>query len=619
MSALCFASFFPCDPLSLFFVFVILIISFPSLVFSIGYLKNEYSSRKIALSWILSLGFIFSMLGVVTTNNGFFFLIMWELMSLISYFLVVFDSKKSKSIQAGTIYIIMTHIGTTFIIAAILMLFNYSKSFDFIALQNAAELIPSGTKNLIFLFLLIGFGTKAGIVPLHIWLPYAHPQAPSHISSIMSGVMIKTAIYGLLRFVFIILGINALWWGVLVIILAAISCIVGVVYALIEHDIKKLLAYHSVENIGIILLGIGASMIFLKMNIPSLAILALIAGLYHLINHAIFKSLLFLCAGSIYKATGSLDIEKLGGLIKKMPYTTACFLIGAMAISALPPLNGFVSEWLTLQALFLGALNSSGFLRVFLGIAAASLALTGGLAAACFVKAFGITFLSLSRSKKAEEAVEVPFSMKFSMVFLSILAVLFGLLASPIVKYLSHLSQYIANIHLNTSFALNNFTLIIQSKNPIYLSTPLILLLFLLIITIAYFIIHKTLRSNKVATNKTWDCGYYNLTPRCEPRFPNRGEYTATGFSKPFRLAFSFFLLPQTKTEKIKDSFYHTTSFKHEISTTPFFNKYIYSPILYLIMKTAKVTRKLQSGSINVYIAYIFATILLLIIFMEKF
>ena len=209
--------------------------------------------------------------------------------------------------------------------------------------------------------------------------------------------------------------------------------------------------------------------------------------------------------------------------------------------------------------------------------------------------------------------------MKFSMVFLSLLAVLFGLLAVPIVKYLSHLSQYITNIHLNTSFALNNFTLITQSKNPIYLSTPLILILFLLIIATAYFIIRRALPFQKVLINKTWDCGYYNLTPRCEPRFPNRGEYTATGFSKPFRLAFSFFLLPQTKTEKIKDSFYHTTSFKHEISTTPFFNKYIYSPILYLIMKTAKVTRKLQSGSINVYIAYIFATILLLIIFMEKF
>src|SRR3989339_925012 len=287
MSALCFASFFPCDPLSLFFVFVILIISFPSLVFSIGYLKNEYSSRKIALSWILSLGFIFSMLGVVTTNNGFFFLIMWELMSLISYFLVVFDSKKSKSIQAGTIYIIMTHVGTTFITAAILMLFNYSKSFDFIAMKNAVELIPANIKNIVFLFLLIGFGTKAGIVPLHIWLPYAHPQAPSHISSIMSGVMIKTAIYGLLRFVFLILGIDALWWGILVMVLASISCVFGITYALIEKDLKKLLAYCSVENIGIILLGVGASMVFIKINLHVLALLALVAGLYHLVNHAI--------------------------------------------------------------------------------------------------------------------------------------------------------------------------------------------------------------------------------------------------------------------------------------------------------------------------------------------
>src|SRR3989339_129159 len=337
MSALCFASFFPCDPLSLFFVFVILIISFPSLVFSIGYLKNEYSSRKIALSWILSLGFIFSMLGVVTTNNGFFFLIMWELMSLISYFLVVFDSKKSKSIQAGTIYIIMTHIGTTFITAAILMLFNYSKSFDFIAMKNAVELIPSGTKNLIFLFLLIGFGTKAGIVPLHIWLPYAHPQAPSHISSIMSGVMIKTAIYGLLRSVFFILGITSLWWGILLLALALVSCLVGILNALMESDLKKMLAYSSVENIGIILVGISLSMIFARLNLFPLASLAMLAGLYHAINHAAFKGLLFLCAGCVQRGAGTLDIEKLGGLIKKMPWTAFLFLVGAMGISALPP------------------------------------------------------------------------------------------------------------------------------------------------------------------------------------------------------------------------------------------------------------------------------------------
>src|SRR3989339_2027572 len=613
MSALCFASFFPCDPLSLFFVFVILIISFPSLVFSIGYLKNEYSSRKIALSWILSLGFIFSMLGVVTTNNGFFFLIMWELMSLISYFLVVFDSKKSKSIQAGTIYIIMTHIGTTFITAAILMLFNYSKSFDFIAMKNAVELIPSGTKNLIFLFLLIGFGTKAGIVPLHIWLPYAHPQAPSHISSIMSGVMIKTAIYGLLRFVFIILGINALWWGVLVIILAAIACIVGVVYALIEHDIKKLLAYHSVENIGIILLGIGASMIFLKMNIPSLAILALIAGLYHLINHAVFKSLLFLCAGSIYKATGLRDMEKLGGLIKTMPWTAASFLVGAMGISALPPLNGFISEWLTFQALFSGALYGTGSVKILMGIYAAVLALTGGLAAACFVKAFGITFLAMPRSQAAKEAKEVAPSMIYMTGFLALMTVVLGLLASPVIKILSRVSGYVLSADVSamsvSGFSLNN--LVVMPLAGTYLSSPLIALALIVVSGVALGLVLLFYGKSKVTVDKTWGCGYYNLD--------SRTEYTATAFSKPFRIAFSFFYRPYHKKEKIRDSYYHVKSMKYETSITPLFKKYIYDTVISRVFGTANFLSRMQSGSIHFYIAYIFATIIVLLVFMNRF
>ncbi|MDD4981806.1 MAG: proton-conducting transporter membrane subunit, partial [Candidatus Omnitrophica bacterium] len=392
------------DPLSLFFLAVIFIVFLPSVIYSFNYLKGEYSAAKVMLAHVLLFAFVLSMALVVSVNNCLIFLIFWELMSLVSYFLVIFDTKNLKSIQAGLIYIVMTHIGTAFIIAAFMILHNHAHSFDFFAIKNACQLMSSQTKNIVFLLFLIGFGTKAGIVPLHIWLPYAHPQAPSHISSIMSGVMIKTAIYGIIRFVMFILEVNSSWWGILVLILAIISCLVGVIYALMEHDIKRLLAYHSVENIGIILLGVGLSMFFISLNLPYLAVFSLIAGLYHLINHAIFKGLLFLCAGSVYKATGTRDIEKLGGLIKKMPQTAAYFLIGSMAISALPPLNGFVSEWLTLQAFFLGASNVIGGSKFFLGLCAAMLALTSGLAAACFVKVFGITFLARPGSHYAESA-----------------------------------------------------------------------------------------------------------------------------------------------------------------------------------------------------------------------
>ncbi|MDD5465030.1 MAG: proton-conducting transporter membrane subunit [Candidatus Omnitrophica bacterium] len=546
------------------------------------------------------------MAAVVSVGNALIFLVAWEIMSLVSYFLVVFDTTHEKSIQAGMIYIIMTHIGTAFLVAAFLILYQQAHSFDFMAIKNACLVMPARTKDIVFLLLLAGFGTKAGIVPLHVWLPYAHPQAPSHISSIMSGVMIKTAIYGIIRFVIFLLGVNSSWWGILILILAVISCLAGIIYALMDRDIKRLLAYSSVENIGIILLGVGLAMLFISKRMPYLAVFSLIAGFYHLVNHAIFKGLLFLCAGSVYKATGTRDIEKLGGLIKKMPQTAVYFLLGAMAISALPPLNGFVSEWLTLQAFFLGAFNSTGGMKLFLGICAALLALTGGLAAACFVKGFGVSFLGLPRSHYAESAKEISLSMKLGMFFLSLLAVVFGLAASLIIKLLARVAGAAMNIDVSSmSFSLNNFTLSPQIGEGAYISAPL-LGLWLIVLGAAGFAIYK-LFGKRRRVYKTWDCGYYKLDAR--------NEYTATAFSKPFRIAFSFFLLPYRKTQKIRESFYHVKSITYETYTTKVFKKYIYEPLLALVFRSAKSMRRLQPGSIHLYLGYIFVTLLLLVIF----
>jgi hydrogenase-4 component B len=599
------------DPLSLFFLLVILGIAVPSAVYSCGYLKNTYSRRKIILAWVLLVVFVLSMALVVTVNNILIFLVAWEMMSLVSYFLVVFDSSHDKSIQAGMIYIVMTHIGTAFLTAAFLLMYKYAHSFDFFALKYACQMMPAQVKNIVFLLLLVGFGTKAGIVPLHIWLPYAHPQAPSHISSIMSGVMIKTAIYGIIRFVMFILGVNSPWWGLLVLISALITCLVGIIYALTERDIKRLLAYSSVENIGIILLGVGLSMFFINLNLPYLAIFSLIAGLYHLVNHAIFKGLLFLGAGSIYKATGTGDIEKLGGLIKKMPKTAVCFLIGVMAISALPPLNGFVSEWLTLQAFFLGALSVTGGFKLFLVVAAAILALTGGLAAACFVRAFGIIFLAQPRSHYAVSAKEVPWSMRAAMFFLAGLCVIFGFAAAPILGFLAKVAG--ASMGIDSTrmiFSVNNFVLIPQTCKNIYLSTPLFALA-LLVMGILSFVAYNLFGRKKPVIYKTWDCGYYKLDAR--------NEYTATAFSKPFRIAFSFFLRPYHKTQKIRESFYHIKSFSYETHTTPVIRKYIYYPIIAWVFKSAKFMRRIQPGSIHLYLAYILITVVLLIVFIHKF
>ena len=599
------------DPLSLFFIVLILLISFPAFIYSLGYLKGHHTRFKNILTQLAMAAFVLSMILVVSVRQVFVFLIMWELMSLLSYFLILSDKDSPKSVEAGTIYLVMTHAGTAFLIMAFFLMYKVTGSFDFLVIKQALAGLPGHTKDMLFILLLIGFGTKAGIVPLHIWLPYAHPAAPSHISCLMSGVMIKTAIYGLLRFVFFMLGINALWWGGLVLGLAVVTCLVGVIYALIEQDIKTLLAYSSVENIGIILLGVGASMFLVKAGLPVLAVLALSAALYHLINHAVFKGLLFLGAGSIYRATGTRNIEKLGGLIKTMPWTALFFLIGAMAISALPPLNGFVSEWLTLVALFGGVLGlSSGFLKLFFCFCAAALALTGGLAAACFVKAFGIACLAKPRSQQAAAAKEVHWTMNFGAGFLALLTIALGLGAVWVFKLLAKIAGYTTGLDASAmNFSPGLFTL--QPVGNISLSPVWLALLLLVIMGVVFILLNLVLGRSKVTTVPTWDCGYYKLTAR--------NEYTATGFSKPFRLVLSFFLLPYQRSEKIKESFYHVKSFVYETNTKQVFNEYLYAPLVNFTFNLGRLAKNIQQGSVHIYLSYIFVALFLLLIFMGRF
>ncbi|MFA5085369.1 MAG: proton-conducting transporter membrane subunit [Candidatus Omnitrophota bacterium] len=580
--------FFLFDSLTIFFFAVIGLICIPSAIFSIGYLREEALKKKL-ISWVLLAAFILSMCFVIISGNLFSFLIFWELMSLTSYFLVVLDYKHEKSIRAGTIYLVMTHIGTACLMAAFFILYNYAGSFDYSAVKEAAFALPPSIRNIIFLLLFIGFATKAGVVPMHIWLPYAHPQAPSYVSSIMSGVMIKIAVYGMIRFFVMLLLPAPAWWGAVILVFGIISCLVGVIYALMDHDLKKLLAYHSVENIGIILLGVGAAIFFAARGVIPVAALAMCAALYHLVNHALFKGLLFLCSGSVYKATGLRDIEKMGGLIKTMPATALFFLIGAMGISALPPLNGFVSEWLTFQAFFSGAVESQGAVRIFMIVSAAALALTGGLAAACFVKAFGITFLALPRSARAREAKETGFMMKTGMALLAVPVVIFGVGAGFIAPVILRVSRAVLGVQ--------------NAEVSLYLASVLPVLIAVVVLgtALAVFLWFRfCLRTGQVRYN-TWDCGYYALD--------SRTEYTATAFSKPFRIAFSFFLLPYHKSEKIRDSFYHVSKFMYETHTTLVFRKFFYEPLVRFVYSFAWKVRKLQPGSIHLYILYIFITL----------
>src|SRR6266567_3355894 len=415
------------DALSAFFLLIVSLLGLALSTYSLGYAKGFFGRKNVGV-----LGALFNALLLATTlvfvaDNIWLFLVAWELMALTAYCLVSFEHEEPETRQAGVLYFIMSHIDAGCIILGFLLLFQASGDYSFDSLHGLGAKMSAGKRDAAFVLFLLGFGIKAGIVPLHIWLPVAHPVAPSNVSALMSGVIIKTGIYGLTRVLFDFLGTPPLWWGVTVLTVGTISAVLGVLYALMEHDLKRLLAYHSIENVGIILMGLGASLMFLHSGHPVLATLALIAGLYHTINHAVFKALLFLGAGAVLHATHTRNMEEMGGLIKRMPNTAFFFLIGAVAISALPPLNGFVSEWLTYQSLLLGFGTTTSLVRLMFPLSGAMLALTGALAAACFVKAFGITFLAQPRSEHASNAHEVAPTMLLGMGLLTAVCVFLGL------------------------------------------------------------------------------------------------------------------------------------------------------------------------------------------------
>lgn len=596
------------DPLASFFVLTISLVSLAASIFALGYVTEFYGRASISLLGSLFNGFLLSMTLVVLADNGFFFLLVWELMSLFSYFLVVTEHEKTDVRYAGLFYLIMTHVGTAFIILTFLFLFQEGGSFSFEAFRHPEQPLPDSMKTLVFLMALIGFGTKAGIVPLHVWLPYAHPAAPSHISALMSGVMIKTAIYALIRVYFDFFGGHfPWWWGFVVLVIGAFSALLGVMYALMEHDLKSLLAYHSVENIGIILLGIGAGMIFHSYGLDELAALGLIAGLYHTINHAVFKALLFLGAGSLLYATHTRNMEEYGGLLRRMPWTGAFFLIGAVSIAALPPTNGFVSEWLVFQSLFLSYQMPSLLMKLMLPIAAAMLALTGVLALTCFAKAFGISFLALPRSSHAKHAEEVPWSMCIGMGFLATVCIVLGLAPMIVVPIIDRVTASMTGTSVaDKMLALDGWALAPVNVEFSSLSSPVLGLVLAgtAALGLAIVALHG---SRAFRYGKTWGCGI-NLSPRM--------EYSATGFVQPIKRVFSTIYQPTVKleTEFLAESRYFAKRRRFEFRIEPMFQKYLYDPVITFMSGLADRLRIVQGGSLHLYLAYMFVTLVVLLL-----
>jgi hydrogenase-4 component B len=592
------------DGLSAFFLIVIGVVGGAAAVYGFGYsaaYEGRYSLRLLgAMLNVLLLSLSLQ----VMADNALTFLIAWEAMSLSAYLMVLTEHDRPGTIAAGRWYLAMTHAGFAALVAMFLLMSAADLTTSFAAMRTAS--LTPGVRDAAFALALFGFGTKAGLVPLHVWLPMAHPVAPSHVSALMSGVVIKMGVYGVLRVGVDLLGGGPAWWGGLVLGLGTVSALLGVLYALMEHDLKRLLAFHSVENIGIIFIGIGAGLMFGSFGLPTLAALGLVGGLYHTINHACFKALLFFGAGSVLHAIGTRNMEAMGGLIKRMPRTAFFFLIGACAISGLPPLNGFVSEWLVFQALLGGASIPEPEVALIMPIAVAMLALTSGLAAACFVKAFGISFLAIPRSREAEHAHEARLSMQIGMAALAVPCVVLGLAPSFFVRVMGAALPGAGGVVA----AELTFTLGLPLRVPGAvgeMSPPLLalgLVLVLLLIPVG-FRLGGVERRRRVGD--TWGCGRIGQTPRM--------EYTATAFAEPLRRIFAELYRP-TKDLSIDfhpESKYFVQSIGYRSEIHPWFERVLYEPLLIPLRRAATWARRLQGGSLHLYLMYMALALLVML------
>lgn len=593
------------DRTSAFFVLVIAVGAIPAALYSIGYTRDYEGKHSLAAAGAALNLFLVAMVLVTLARNVLTFLALWEAMSLASYFLVMTENDKQETQSAGLIYLAMTHGGFALLLIGFLLLSKATGTMNFAEWSQHASTLDGFERSLIFVLLALGFGSKAGVVPLHIWLPRAHPAAPSHVSALMSGVMIKLGIYGLVRVGFEWLGIGPAWWGGAVLALGALSAVVGILYAMIENDLKRLLAYSSVENIGIILLGVGGAMLFHSFGLASLAALALFAALIHTLNHTAFKGLLFLGAGAILHATHTRNIEELGGLIKRMPQTAALFLVGAMATAALPPFNGFVSEWLTFQALLLSFQIPDVTVNLAFAIAIAALALTAGLAAAAFVKAFGISFLALPRSEHAASAHEVDGWMRGGMALLAVMCLLLGVAPFVALQPLSNVTTEIIGTPAALVFDWN----LVQANNTFAAVSPLWIALGLAIGMALIPLVLRVLGANtRRRYYETWGCGRAVQTARF--------EYTATAFANPFKRVFGILYRPVRKLdiEFHPESRFFVRTIHYRNQARSLVEETLYRPVLRAVNWLAREARVIQSGNVHTYLLYIFVGLIVLLI-----
>lgn len=583
------------DGLTVFFLFILLLGQGLSSLYALGYLK-EYEEKKKSLRsfyvcWFLFLG---SMLGVLLADDGFTFLLTWEMMSLFSFFLVLYEHEDLQNRKSAYIYFVMTHVATVLLTTAILFLYARTGSFAFEVWAGAVPALSTIQLNLIFLAFFIGFGTKAGFVPFHIWLPYAHSAAPSPVSTLMSGVMVKVALYLFIRLVWLMLGPGPVWWGWLFLLIGALSALVGILSASVQSDLKKLLAFSTIENVGILGMALGSAFLARSWNNSWAMDLAFVAFFWHTMQHMLFKSLLFMGAGNIIQATHTRNLERLGGLLKRMPKTGLGALIGIIGITALPPLGGFWGELMLFQSLLENTAQlANGWSKVFLPLSIGVLALVGGLSMATFVKWFGISFLGQARSpvaEKAKEAHPVQYITPLIVGGLAILSVLWP-------------SATLALINVPLSVLRTGDAVWIQSTlgTPLYLSSIYLILLILL----TFIVVILSKRGIRRVT-ATWNCGA-PLTPSM--------QYTAGGLTNPIRVLFAKVLGSHRHVEgDFVGTRYSLRSLTYEGKIKEVFEDMFYRPLIRGLLWVSSKILKLQAGSIHLYLGYLLVTVVVVLI-----
>jgi formate hydrogenlyase subunit 3/multisubunit Na+/H+ antiporter MnhD subunit len=590
---------FRLDALSAFFLLVISVGGAAASLYGVGYGRAEHAPLRVLPFYA---AFLAGMTLVVLAADAFTFLLAWEFMSLVSWALVVAHHEEPANIRAGYIYLVMASFGTLCLLLAFGLLAGASGDYAFATMRSA----PPGPTlaAVVALLVLVGAGSKAGIVPLHTWLPLAHPAAPSHVSALLSGVMTKVGIYAFIRIVFDIIGDHSPWSGLIVLTIGGITAVMGVLYALMQHDLKRLLAYHTVENIGIIFIGVGLALAFRANGQTIAAALAMTAALFHVLNHALFKSLLFFGAGAVQAATGERDMEKLGGLIHVMPQTAIVFLIGCAAISALPPLNGFVSEWLTFQAILVSPQLTQWGLKFAVPAVGALLALAAALAAACFVKAYGVVFLGRPRTPVAATAHEVDRFSLTAMFALAALCVFAGILPGLVIDLLSAVTGMLTGARLPQQAGLPWLSIVpLAESRSSY--NGLIVFAFLLIAgTAAALVIHR-FATRATRRSDIWDCGFPLESPAT--------QYSSSSFAMPIRRVFGASVFQVIEhVDMPQPGEMRAGHFQVRVRDPAW--RFAYGPLARAVTRAAQRLNHLQFLTVRSYLTLVFSALIALLL-----